>query len=120
MEIYFGIGPGHFRRGDFGYRLIRWERCTRLRLAAKRGVRVREFAIRTVPEHAAAVIELDAVDDMIRRDQVHAARNAQVTADLHRIDAQVVAVFHVTVADQLAPRFPATAVGTARERAHRA
>ena len=81
------------------WRVIRWRHGTRLRLAAKRPVCVEL-------KRAAAVIVLDPLDDLLGSNQVEAAGDAQVGFDLDGIDEQVVVVFHVAVADWLAPRFP--------------
>ena len=53
-------------------------------------------------------------------DQLHAAGEAQVGAGGDGVEAQVVVVFGVAIADRLAARFPAAAVGTKRKRADRA
>ena len=68
----------------------------------------------------AGIVKLDAPAHVGRRDQRHAARDAQVGTDLDRLLAQVVAVLLVPIANGLAAGFPATALSTARQGSRRA
>src|SRR6516165_5324781 len=68
-------------------------------------------------QRPALEVQLDPANDVFGRDEVHATRDAQVRADLHRVVAAVVAVLVVPVADRLAARPPAAALGAAGQSA---
>ena len=68
----------------------------------------------------AAVVQLDPLDDLLWRDQIHAARNPQIGADLDWIQANIMVVLRIPVPDRLAARLPAAAVSATGEGADRA
>ena len=99
----------------FGFRFggDNWCGCRRFEISCcrKMAVRWNDRSMDGISQSATVVIEFDAFNDTLRRDQFHTAGNAELGCDLDRIGTKIMVILRIPVAHGLATRFPAASFG---------